>query len=100
MTFSSPKFVNYTISATQKNSSAKKLNFGITSPKGFYPQYRKEGSIESRHGHTKSDSLKLSSTRMDGKSLKEHVLTEGIAKIDQAFNSIGPQSINLFDSSE
>lgn len=81
----SPKFVNYAVSATQKNAPSKKLSFGLTSPKNFYSQ-KKEGQ-EPRHAYTRSETFKPTVSKLDPSSVKEHMATEGIAKIDKAFGS-------------
>lgn len=83
-TVTSPKMTNYAVTSTQKSAASKKLNFGVTSPKSFYPQ-RKE-TTDPRHTYTRSETFKHSTTKFDS-SVKEHVITEGIAKIDKAFGS-------------
>lgn len=84
-TVASPKLGSYAVPATQKSTASKKLNFGVTSPKNFYPQ-RKE-TTDPRHTYTRSETFKHSTTRFDSSSVKEQVITEGIAKIDKQFGS-------------
>ena len=83
MPYSSPKFISYGGSLTNKNAPSKTISFGIASPKSFYTQYRKEGS-ESRHAHTRSETLKSFVNKYDPKNSKDMTM-EGIAKTDQGF---------------
>lgn len=89
--FASPKFVNYAASLTQKNSSSKKISFGITSPKSFFPPYRKEGQ-ESLNSYTRSETMKSFSNRLDSKSHKDQTITEGLSKTDTTYKAYANSS--------
>jgi len=93
--------MNYAVSMTQKNSTSQKITFGITSPKNFYPHYRKN-SEGPKNTFSRSETLKGFTNRIEPKTLKDQALLENVVKTDntyRAFPYANPTASHRINSS-